>query len=110
MSFLNYTPHEVNVFTPLGLEFSFPSKGIARVAESQQIVDRSHSIEFRETIYGEIEGLPEPVDGTFIIVSLLVKQVNARSENPRKDLVSPDTGATCIRENGQIKAVRAFLI
>jgi hypothetical protein len=27
----------------------------------------------------------------------------------RRDLVSPDSGKTCLRENGNIKATRGFL-
>jgi hypothetical protein len=38
MQFINYTPHEINVATPQGLQLSFPSSGIARVTESQRVV------------------------------------------------------------------------
>lgn len=111
IKFVNYTPHEINLVTSLGLSISFESKGSARVKETQVLVKREKpGIELRRVIYGGIEGLPEEKEDQIVIVSLLVKQANALSSNPRKDLVSPDTGASCIRENGQIKAVTGFLV
>ena len=109
MNFCNYTPHEINIVLPTN-KLSFASMGVARVTESQRVLGMESGIELRETVYGEIEGLPESKDDCLIIVSLLVKQVNAKSKNPRKDLVIPDTGASCIRENGQIKAVTGFVV
>jgi hypothetical protein len=107
--FVIYTPHTINVQTSQGDQHAFPSQGIARVTEKQSVVGSESGIELRTTIYGEIEGLPEVKEGVFVIVSLLVRQVNTASPNPRKDLVSPDTGASCIRENGVIKSVTGFL-
>lgn len=111
MSFVNYTPHKINLVTSLGLEITWESKGSARVKENQNLVRTEiPGIELREVVYGEIEGLPEVKEGQLVIVSFLVKQANSQLPNPRQDLVSPDTGASCIRENGQIKAVTGFLV
>ena len=57
----------------------------------------------RPVLYGEVEGLPEPQPGVLYIVSMLVAQRVMRA-----DVVSPDSGPTAIRENGQIVAVRAL--
>ena len=53
--------------------------------------------------FGAVEGLPEPKEGVWYIVSTLVAQ-----QAKRADVVSPDTGPTAIRENGQVKAVLGF--
>jgi hypothetical protein len=53
--------------------------------------------------FGQIENLPEPTDGVIYITSSLVAQAAQRV-----DVVSPDTGPTAIRENGQIVAVRGL--
>lgn len=54
---------------------------------------------------GEIEGLPEP-DGSLFIVSRMI--LNAAVD--RQDLICPDTGETCIRDNkGNILGVTQFV-
>ena len=55
--------------------------------------------------FGEIEGLPEPEPGIVLIVPLLV----AQAAKDRYDLVSPDSGKTALRTEGQIRAVRRFV-
>jgi hypothetical protein len=113
MSYRNFTPHTINVQLANGESREFPSEGVARVTESQVVVDTHDGVELRGTTYGRIEGLPEEEgDGkTRFIVSMLVRQVNASRYAPRDDLVSPDTGRSCIRdEKGQIKAVTGFCI
>ncbi len=107
----NYTPHNVCVRTIDDKEHNFPSKGSARLTESQELLGVGpNGIALRKTTYGHIEGLPEPRDDTFIIVSILIKQANDASLNPRTDLITPDMGKTCIRENGIPKAVTGFLV
>jgi hypothetical protein len=54
---------------------------------------------------GDVEGLPDPEEGTFLIVSQMVFAASDRA-----DLVAPDTGKTCIRDSqGRILAVTQFL-
>jgi hypothetical protein len=55
--------------------------------------------------FGEIENLPDSVDGVIYVTSTLVAQ---RAKRP--DVVSPDTGPKAIRENGQVVAVRALQV
>lgn len=111
VEFLNYTPHPITLRTSLNLQITFESRGSARVKESQKLLRTvKPGIELRQVEYGEIEGLPEFKENQLVIVSFLVKQANALLENPRTDLISPDTGASCIRENGQIKFVTGFLV
>ena len=108
--FQNYTPHTINVETVYGKR-EFPSLGDARVSESTTIINSTDDIELRRVFYKEITGLPEPMPGKMYIVSMVVAQANRRSLYPRKDLVSPDTGSTCLRnEKGQIRAVTGFVV
>lgn len=128
MKLVNLTPHVVAIETPEG-RLSLPSEGVARVSMSgtratpvgveEYVGDEKalsegydfdlHTVAFNFPIeYGEIEGLPEPVEGFIYIVSMLVAQRAMRS-----DVVSPDSGPTAIRftegpNRGQIEAVRAL--
>jgi hypothetical protein len=56
---------------------------------------------------GIVEGLPEYVMGTYLIVSSMVAQ-HPDIAITRPDVLAPNTGPTAIRENGQIVAVRGF--
>jgi len=104
--FVNLTPHKVNVVTLEGAEYEFASEGLARIDETGFQVLRLHAgIEIRQTQYGAVVGLPPEELGVLYIVSSMV-----RDRLPeRHDLVSPDSGKTCLRENGNIKATRGFL-
>ena len=54
--------------------------------------------------YGEVEGLPEPREGVYYIVSMMVAQALPH----RRDLLIPDTGpdSACRDENGRIIGVK----
>ena len=79
---------------PLGYLAPTPMGGVALVVRSS---------------FGEIEGLPEPEEGTLFLVSALVAQAAAKAG--RLDVLAPDTGPdSAIRnEDGQIVAVRRFV-
>lgn len=108
----NYTPPTIVFRFQDGGEVSFHSEGVARVTETQEEVGTiKEVIPLRRTSYGEIVGLPEVEENVLLIVSLVVRQANDLSPNPRKDLISPDTGKSCIRgDNGQIIAVTGFCV
>ncbi len=104
--FANYTPHKVNIVTNDGREYEYASEGVARIDEIGYEVIANHAgVEIRQTQYGDVIGLPDAQLGVRYIVSSMV-----RDRLPhRRDLVSPDSGKTCLRENGNIKATRGFL-
>ena len=128
MRLVNLTPHTIAIETPEGRLY-LSSEGVARVSmkttpdcpvficdplwvtngepqgvESFTVAFNSFTVAFNLPIeYGEISGLPEPSAGVIYITSLVVAQRASRS-----DVVSPDSGPTAIRENGQIVAVRAL--
>lgn len=54
--------------------------------------------------FGQVQGLPEQQPGvTFIVSAMVLDRVN------REDVVAPDTGATAVRKDGQVWAVRGLV-
>lgn len=106
MQLINLTPHEIVLRPDEGQEVVLPPSGqVARVAVSQQVVAMVGDIPIVATTFGDIEGLPEPRPGVLYVASTLVAQ--AAAERGRRDVVSPDTGPTAVRdEEGRIVAVR----
>jgi len=95
----NYTPHAI-VFND-GRIFE-PSGSVARVSASYStIVD-----DVCQQVFGEVEGLPDAVEGTTLIVSAMIL-----GASDRLDLVAPATGhSLCIRnEKGHIVSVPCFV-
>jgi hypothetical protein len=97
--FRNFTPHDVK----LNSGEVFKSEGIARIAASFTPFDENRIC---SQTFGEVYGLPEKQENTFIIVSALVLQAIDRD-----DLVAPATGhPECVRdERGQIISVPGFV-
>ena len=98
MTYLNYTPHPIC----LNDGRSFEPVGLARVSSlfSEIVGDEC------QQVFGEIEGLPAPQDGTKIIVSAMVL-----AASNRKDLVAPATGHPLTKRNdkGHIISVPCFI-
>lgn len=108
MEIINVTPHSISLANEAGeivATFS-PSGEKVRVATHQEVVGTLFGAEVRQTVYGDLTGLPQPREGVVYLASSLVAQQAAREG--RTDVVAPDTGATAIRENGQVVAVRGF--
>lgn len=107
MKLVNLTPHAISLANADGeIIRTIESTGSCRVATSQEKVGDIDGFSVNKTTYGVVEGLPAPEDDTIYIVSILVAQLVVHG---RSDVVAPDTGATAIRENGQIKAVKGFV-
>ena len=102
---VNLTPHAITLVGEDGSVIAtFPPSGVvARVATSTEVVGSLMGAPVKHTIFGEVEGIPAPQEGTVYLVSTLVAQAAKRS-----DVVSPDTGPTAVRENGQVVGVRGF--
>lgn len=107
---INLTGHDVVVVDDAGAEIlRLPPSGIvARVSVSQEIVGTLNGVPMVTTVFGKLTGLPEPQVDTVYVTSTLVAQYAA--QEGRKDVVSPDTGPTAVREGGQVKAVRRFQV
>jgi hypothetical protein len=86
---VNLTPLVISIHHDNGV-LTLPSEGDARVNEVRRpdgylFVNADEQIPVTSVSYGEVTGLPDPVDGTVYVVSLLV-----RAALPgRKDLASP---------------------
>lgn len=114
MGFINLCPYYIDYEVDGVREQLLPSGTVARVATIPGIevcvVDGVPI--YGATTFGEIEGLPEPVDGNIYIVSFLV---SGRAK--RSDVVSPGTGLNdgAIRfqsgpKKGLIEAVTRFVL
>lgn len=103
MELSNLTPHEIVVRLD-GRDIKIPPSGqVARVTASAELVGEVDGIPVYRTVFGPVDGLPEPEEGIVLITSTIVAQAAARAG--RTDVVSPDTGPTAIREDGRIVAV-----
>ena len=87
--FVNLTPHAITLRrsdSPVGE--AFPASGtVARCAVEKVQIGEIDGTPVYRSLFGDVVGLPEPVEGTVYIVSQLVAQA-ARN---RSDLVFPDS-------------------
>lgn len=101
MTTINLTPHAI----VLNSGESFPPSGqLARVSATFTPFENGVC----EQVYGEIENLPSPTEGTRYIVSGLVL---AALRGSRPDVVAPATGHPEVvrNEKGQIVSVPGFV-
>jgi len=86
---VNLTPHTLNIITEGGTVTIPPSGKVVRVAtavtELPLVFFNGVEILLKETLFGEVEGLPEPAADTILIVSALVRAAAPE----REDLFSP---------------------
>jgi len=105
---VNLTPHEIRVVGEDGEERLVipPSGKVARVRTEQTTVGQVNNIPVVRTMYGDVEGLPEPSENTLYIVSTLV----AQAVPYRDDVVAPDTSPNGVvrDEEGRIIGVKRF--
>lgn len=106
MKLVNLTPHALNVVTGADTLVTIePSGDIARVSVQYTIKGNCNGIPLYETIYGNLQGLPEPAEGTMYVVSTLV--ASAAKELGRDDILSP--GELVRDENGQPVGCRGLV-
>ncbi len=99
MKFVNLTPHAIVLNDGRTFE---PSGVIARVAASFA----EAGPDLFTQVFGDVENLPAPVEGTKLIVSGLVKA----AVPDRDDVVAPATGhPNTVREQGRIVSVPGFV-
>ena len=99
--FVNLTPHQIDEQTT-GL--SIPSTGIARIKMQSRVIDTVEGVPLYHSYYvGNLEGLPEPVEGVIYIVSALA--LNAVPAD-RTDVVAP--GDAVRDEAGRVIGCKGF--
>ncbi len=105
---VNLTPHEINIISEEGIELRLPPSGeVARATSSTEEVGEVNGIKVVKSTFGSVTGLPEPVEDTIYIVSMLVLQA---LKGARTDVVGPDTGPeSAVRDaDGKIIGVKRF--
>ena len=114
---MNLTPHPCVVFDDQGkneIARIAPSGQVARVKTTATVAGAvsaaGNEIPVVETVYGSVEGLPEPQDGTFYICSVLVVTALRMQGISRPDVVAPDTGPDSVVRDGEgkIAGVKRF--
>ena len=101
MQIINLTAHSITEVTT-GL--TFPATGkVVRVKQSTTKVAEHMGIPLYSTVFGQVEGLPEPTPDTIYIVSALALQA---IPSTRKDVVSP--GNILKDEHGKIVGCTGF--
>ena len=107
MKLVNLTPHAIVIRLADGTDRTIPPSGqTVRCQVRTEQLEPLDGISVVRSAFGDLEGLPAPEEGTVFITSTPAAQKAAVLG--RTDVVSPDTGPTAIRENGQVKAVRGF--
>jgi hypothetical protein len=112
---VNLTPHEVTVFIDSSNTLKIPPSGqVARVQSTEELVGYVNGISVYKTIYGEVQGLPEPQEDTIYIVSQVVLQALKEKGIKRDDVLAPNTGPSqngAVRDQqGRIIGVRSFIV
>lgn len=111
MKLINLTPHPITLRLPDGTDMTLASEGVARVATIPGALRDHYGIPvptYASPAYGEVEGLPGPVEGTAYVVSLMVL---ARCQG-RRDVYAPGTGPVdgAIRDDkGNVVAVTRLI-
>lgn len=104
MNIINLTPHAVNIMPegPEGPIRTISSIGEARAKTSRKQIGTIEGIPVYKTTFGDIEGLPEPQEGTIYIVS----SITAQAVPHRDDVFIPDD---IVRdEQGRVIGCRAL--
>lgn len=107
MNIINLTPHAITLRTD-AQEQTFPASGnIARVPQATTSTGKTIAgFPVYTSAFGQVE-MPEPVEGTFFIVSAMVMTA---LNGTRGDVVAPRTDNTAIRNDaGHIVAVTGWL-
>ena len=89
MEIVNLTPHVLNVLNAdASIRLDVPPCGtVARVATSRVQTGEVNGLPLFETRFGEVTGLPAPVEGVVLVVSGLV--AGHPSVRDRADVYSP---------------------
>lgn len=70
--FKNLTPHTVNIALVSGELVLEPLGELARVSTIEEPDGFLDGVEIFNLTYGQVEGLPDPIDGTYYVVSKMV--------------------------------------
>lgn len=106
MDIVNLTPHDVIVVDDNNrVLMNIPTTDmVARLKTSPEVVGKVNGIPLVKHQCISFINLPDPDPGTMFLVSSLIQQFSLR-----KDLISPDTGPSCVRDRDRnVLAIRQF--
>ena len=93
VSLINLTPHTINFVQDGEVVLSVESSGLARVSSTTTVVGQFEingvEIPRTHTVYGEVEGLPDPQTGVIYVVSGMIVSALAQQGIHRDDLFVP---------------------
>lgn len=96
MTFVNLTPHALNIFDgDVEVLTIAPSGTVARCTQKDELDTELDGVKIFKQVFGDVVDLPEPKEGVFFVVSRLV----ANAAAGRDDLLVP--GALKRNEQGQ---------
>ena len=103
IEFRNLTTHVIRIrnedsdqASPLESDLVLEAeKAPIRILEEYAATEHVGGIQIRHVTLGEIEGLPDPEEGTFLVVS--IPTAERAYALGRRDVVAPDTGKDAIR-------------
>ena len=105
---INLTPHVVSIIKDGDIVAQFPSEGIARASQQAEHVGELDGIELVTMKFGEPEELPDPVEETYYVVSIITANA-AKAVGRRTDdlLITADH----VRDaDGRIVGCRRFTL
>ena len=107
MKVVNLTPHGVTVFDDDGVVIkTYPSEGVARARQTNVIVGCLEGAPVVKTEFGEVDGLPEPTEGTVFIVSIITANAAKTHGRTTDDLLV--TSGPVRDDKGRVIGCRAF--
>lgn len=109
MKIINLTPHTIVIQSPNGTRLVYESVGVARVSSTPGALGTPDGFPCpvaAPTVFGAVEGIPDPQPGVVYIASMICAE-KAR----RPDVLSPGTGPQdgAIRDGGQVVAVTRLI-
>ena len=102
MTFVNLTPHNVNVILEDRTITYHPSVSPARVVQIAKLMYMTDGVPISTVRFGAVQGLPGPASYVRYIVSAKVK----RASPDRDDLLSP--GELVRNEKGEVIGCKGF--
>ena len=102
---VNLTPHTLNIFVSDSDSIEVPPSGtVARCSIQSKDCGEHDGIPLTTTQMGEVVDLPDPIEGTLYVVSMVVRQAVPE----RTDIASP---GTLVRdETGKPKGCQGLVV
>lgn len=103
---INLTSKPLTFVTAEGMQTIHPSGHTCRCKVDQHVIRTHAGVPVYQSVYGPVEGLPEPAEGVIYVVPTVVLHALEYNGIHRQDVAAPGTGANdnCLREGGRVVA------